>query len=141
MIITARWSVKGVPKPELSKTLATLTSAGKTVYLTDSNPTFWFDVAGCKYQRSFQNAPQCTQVIKSTTDEHDAFYPSLISVVLENPEVKMLNTFYYFCDNGIGICSVAKDGMLLFRDSYHLNINGSKFVGLKLVEQYPNLLN
>jgi hypothetical protein len=43
----------------------------------------------------------------------------------------------YFC--GEGVCNMAKDGKLFYRDNNHLNINGSKFVGKEMVKNNPQL--
>ena len=49
----------------------------------------------------------------------------------------MIHTAKYFCQNGF--CSMAKNGKLFYRDNHHLNINGSKYLGRKIVENNPKL--
>lgn len=43
----------------------------------------------------------------------------------------MLATRRYFCDSMV--CSMVRDGQLLYRDDNHLNIAGSLLVGRKVV--------
>jgi hypothetical protein len=42
-----------------------------------------------------------------------------------------------FCSGAV--CSMAADGKLLYRDDNHLNINGSRFLGAKIVAAAPEL--
>ena len=47
--------------------------------------------------------------------------------------VKTIDLSELICDND-GICSIQKDGKVLFADGHHLNINGSLFVAPMLLK-------
>ena len=61
----------------------------------------------------------------------------MLNAVKSNPEIKLLETYKYFCnENG---CTMLNENNILYRDSNHLNILGSRFVGSQLVKEYPEL--
>ena len=55
-------------------------------------------------------------------------------IKLENKHVKIIDAEKYFCDNKS--CSMIADSKLLFRDNNHLNIEGSRFLGKKIIDDY-----
>jgi hypothetical protein len=56
-----------------------------------------------------------------------------------NPGVELLKTFGYFCDGAN--CFMNDGKKLLYRDTNHLNINGSEYLGKKLFTDYPKLFD
>ncbi len=44
----------------------------------------------------------------------------------------MVNTARYFC--GETTCDMARNGQLLYRDYDHLNINGSRFLARRILD-------
>jgi hypothetical protein len=48
----------------------------------------------------------------------------------------MVNTAHYFC--GEATCDMARNGQLLYRDYNHLNINGSRFLARRVIDDYPS---
>jgi peptidoglycan/LPS O-acetylase OafA/YrhL len=139
VVLTAAWARKGVPekKIELSKTVGKLNAAGKTVYITDDVPRFSFDPAACKYLRRFNTENICKEDSENFHSDYLDYYPTLKLIEKENSNVRVLNTAKYFC--GEGFCNMAKNGVLFYRDRNHLNINGSKFVGKRIVEEYSKI--
>ena len=62
---------------------------------------------------------------------------SLENVVASRPASKLLSVHRYFCDDNE--CRMTKGQQLLFRDRNHLNINGSRLAGTRLVADNPDL--
>ena len=48
----------------------------------------------------------------------------------------MMNTTRYFC--GDGRCDMTRDGKLLYRDPNHLNMNGSRFLAQRMLDDNPD---
>jgi hypothetical protein len=55
-----------------------------------------------------------------------------------SPKVKILNTAKPFCDKKF--CYMAKNNKLLFRDLNHLNLNGVKYLGEKIIKDNPEIV-
>ena len=75
----------------------------------------------------------------SSDDQYKNYFPTLESIVKDNPNAEILKMANYFCD--ADVCNMAKNGTLFYRDPNHLNINGSKYLGEKLIENNPHIAN
>lgn len=146
VILSAKWSGNGrkgltmdpdLFRDELAATVARLTAAHKTVYVTDDVPNFRFDPPKCKYERLFSGTSACVEGRNYFSHQYDTYYPILESVVRWNGQATILNTVKYFCDDKL--CTMEKDGQLLYRDRNHLNINGSRYLGNRIVKDHPQL--
>jgi hypothetical protein len=51
------------------------------------------------------------------------------------PGVALLNTAAYFCD--AYVCSMNKGSALLYRDTNHVNDNGSRFLVNRMLTDFP----
>jgi hypothetical protein len=51
------------------------------------------------------------------------------------PGVELLNTAEYFC--GDYLCSMNNGETLLYRDTSHLNNNGSRFLAHRMIIDFP----
>ena len=69
---------------------------------------------------------------------YEEYVTSLENVVASRPASKLLSVHRYFCDDSE--CRMTKGQQLLFRDRDHLNINGSRLAGTRLVADNPDLL-
>jgi SGNH domain (fused to AT3 domains) len=143
VILAAAWHIKQVVVPkdssferELSATVTALGSAGKTVYIVDDVPSFPFDPKQCKYSRAFSDKNNCVQD-RGYFDFQHGYYPILESVEQSHSHVKLLGVEKYFCDSQV--CSMAKDGKLLYRDQDHLNLNGTRYLAKRIVGDNPGL--
>lgn len=145
VILSAKWSGNGRAglmmnnikfRDELAETIDVLTAAHKTVYVTDDVPNFTFDPPKCKYERMFSGTSVCAENSNYFYHQYETYYPILESVALRNGHAKILNTVKYFCD--ATLCTMGKDGRLLYRDRNHLNINGSKYLGQMIVRDSPH---
>jgi len=117
---------------ELIKTINSLSKSGKTIYLTDDVPEFPFNPNRCKGKRWLTSKPQiCT--FKSQAMNFNRDYLKIVS--LNHPNVHLIQTMKYFCENNI--CNMTDGDKILFRDSHHLNIEGSLLLGKKMAEDNP----
>jgi hypothetical protein len=140
VIINSFWGFQQplIPKDsnlqsELDAVVKLLLQSGKNLYLVENTPYFGFDAKKCKFLRRFAEH-DCSQDAHPTYSEE--YTTILKSVATKNPNIKLLNTTQYFCENGV--CSMEK-GDIFFRDWNHLNISGSQYLGKKLVESNPEL--
>jgi peptidoglycan/LPS O-acetylase OafA/YrhL len=120
---------------ELQQTINQLTATNKHVYLAEDIPNFRFDTQKCQYSRSFSREYGCVQDKDIYYRQYRSVYPFLQTMEDDKKNVKILRTADYFCDNNY--CYMAMDGKLLYRDAHHLNINGSRYLGSKIVQDNP----
>lgn len=64
----------------------------------------------------------------------------MLNAIKENLAIKLLETYKYFCNN-YECTMLDENGNILYRDSNHLNIIGSRFIGNRLLKEYPSLNN
>ena len=137
VIMTAWWSQRGIQEADLAATIDFLTKAGKRVYITDDVPAFGFDPSICMYGgRLLNSAVTCEQDRKLDPTQDEATRV-LKRIVANAPGTVLIGTMQYLCNTDK--CFMAIGGKLLYRDRHHLNINGSKMMGKKIVEDFPNL--
>ena len=126
IIIAANWSTKfsGIPqeewKQELIATLNALTHAGKRVYLTDDVPRFSFLPNRCKFVGRLGIVNKC---VEPDRYPQSGFGKTFEELTKDNSALRFVKMYDRFC--AAGRCSMARDGILLFRDEHHLNISGS----------------
>jgi hypothetical protein len=141
VLISANWGVKlenyaeDQWKRELAETITNLRGAGKLVYLVDGVPAFSFMPHRCKYNSRLGFENRCSE-----TERHSA--PNLTAfqdIATENGSgsVNVIKAYDLFCQQGS--CSMARDGILHFRDEHHLNVSGSALVAEAIAEQMSNL--
>ncbi len=131
VVLTANWyghhkDALYEPK-KLERTVAALTKAGKHVILTDDVHSFTFDPSICLTKRRLQLRPnQCTETNPNWKSHRDSLIPLLTDISKRYGSTLILTSEMLRDDKGY---LMAKDGQLLYRDSHHLNITGSKLVG------------
>ncbi|MEB3983913.1 acyltransferase family protein [Mycobacterium sp. 663a-19] len=137
VIVSVAWALHDLPGEWLVDTLKVFTSTDKTVFVTDDIPQFPFDALGCKYRKApILPFPECSDN-RQLFDAQRAKYDSELRAAVEKvPGVQLLNTAEYFCDNKV--CSMNKDGVLLYRDSNHLNNIGSRFLANRILTDFPH---
>jgi peptidoglycan/LPS O-acetylase OafA/YrhL len=111
-------------KKDLQATVDELTSAGKTVYLIDDVPEFSFQPSRCKFIGRLGIDNKCRD---DDAKGYLSYRPVFDEIAKRNQKVRVVHTYESFCR--AGHCEMAEDGILLFRDDHHLNINGSKKIG------------
>lgn len=123
---------------EIAKIATFLTENGKIVYLMDDVPSFPFLAASCKDKRWARLANNsCTAPVTFDRELSVLYLKAFDTVVSQVDNVKVLLTKKYFC-NDIE-CSMTNDNTIYYRDSNHLNIEGSIFLGERLASQNPSL--
>jgi hypothetical protein len=135
VVISAFWYVRGVRASELEVTLRRLESAHKRVFVTDDVPVFPFDAFGCKYRPALLRPAGCVMPERTFARDHATYLPQLRAAVRAVPGVRLLSTAHWFCTTRT--CGMARHGVLLYRDSNHLNADGSLYLARRLVDRYP----
>jgi peptidoglycan/LPS O-acetylase OafA/YrhL len=146
VILSAHWNAKFISEhmsaveveAGLLETVNKLSAAGKRVFITDDVPEFSFDPYKCKYDGRLGLAHNCSEDASLLRKQLQMFQPILQSVADRNVAVKIIPTAEMFCDKNE--CSMARDGVLFFRDAHHLNINGSKYLGKLIIQNDPGLI-
>jgi peptidoglycan/LPS O-acetylase OafA/YrhL len=141
VIVNAWWPhYQEIPIPALASTLNEFHASGKSVFITDDIPDYTFDAVRCKYQAApLLPFNTCAEDRRTDSERAALFYPSLVAAVEDAPGVRLLSTRDYFCD--AGSCSMARDGRLLYRDTNHLNLDGSRFLAKRLLEGNKSFKN
>ncbi len=124
-------------REEFDRTARFLIAAGKRVYFVNDVPYFEFRVGRCKFAGGFGLPHRCDEDESELESQLAAYAGDLAAVVAANPGARLIDTAHMFCADGR--CSMAFGGKLLYRDSNHLNINGTRFIGAKIVAAAPDL--
>ena len=128
VILTMSWidKINEISENKILETADAILNSGKEVYLTDDIPTFPFNAERCRGSRwpSFSK-PICTA--RKATINNELVISMLQSIIKKDPRIKLIYTQKHLC-NEID-CSMVKNDQLLYRDTNHLNINGSKYIG------------
>jgi peptidoglycan/LPS O-acetylase OafA/YrhL len=139
VILASLWKERlGAFGPEIQKTVHQLTAAHKKVFLIDDVPTFSFDPKKCKYSRLLSSNYLCSEPRSIFDGSYRYYLPVLQAAVDGDQDAKILFVSNYLCDEAK--CHMAIDGKLLYRDNHHLNLNGSRFFGNRIIEQVPELV-
>jgi len=125
---------------ELIKVIDALSNAGKKVYLTDDVPLFPFTPDKCKGKRWLATKDlSCEMSVEESKKQSAVYIEALNNVVKNRPNVRVLNVGKYLC--GDKICNMTKGDEILYRDNNHLNLNGSLYIGKRLVEDNVGIFN
>jgi len=132
--------LKGMPSAEVERkldlALRALRDAGKTVVLTNDVPAFVFGPNRCRVRRPiwiFQSAEDlCTADVRP-----DERIDAAVKRVAERLSMPVLDTEQLLC--GGGKCSMTRGHTIMYRDSTHLNVLGSRFVGRYVGEALRSL--
>lgn len=126
---------------DFRRTVSELLKSGKKVFLTDGVPFFNVDAKRCKFRRRFSSDHEFNCLMNSSYfyQTYYNYIDFLESLTQLSPQVKLLNTTKFLCDHKF--CNMSNGQEILFRDSGHLNINGSNYIGKLLVSEYPDILD
>ena len=119
-------------------TLRRLTTSGKDIVYVIDVPELGFDPKECASNdlRRVRIGPRksnnydCSVAKKSYERWNEEFNKISSNVLLDFPNVKILNTPSIICDNVM--CHGKIDGKILYRDDNHLSLDGSIFIGKKM---------
>ena len=131
VIFSAYWSARGVPQEELGASIEYILRSGKEVLITDDVPTYSMDPHYCKFP-PFGKARDslCEDSKNFAGGSFNANKDDLQKIASSRKGVLFVSTFNNFC--GSRTCSMVKGSKLLFRDSNHLNLEGSWFVASRI---------
>jgi len=114
-----------------------LVQGGKRVYLVNDVPNFSSDPKICRYKRAFGAITICSESSERNMNIYADLAQDMDFVVLNNPGVGLIDVAKFLCDERR--CYMARDGVLFYRDSNHLNIDGSLYIGRQIVGAHPEL--
>lgn len=115
---------------EISPTAQKLSAHGKQVFLIDGTPNFSFLPTKCKYDWPFLRVQQCTES-KLFEKQHSQYFSDFVEATKTSP-VRLIELSQLFCEGDT--CTMAKDGLLFFRDDNHLNMNGSRYISTAIIK-------
>lgn len=116
----------------MEQTLKQLLGAGKEIIFVIDTPELGFDPKTCvdympmKLTSRVQKTP-CA-IAKTEFEKRSNIYRTKVAEILYKfPTVKLWDTSKSLCDDQY--CWVIRDGKILFRDSEHLSLDGSHYLG------------
>jgi hypothetical protein len=130
VVVNAFWRDRPIDANRLAATLRAL--GRKRVFVTDDVPFFPFDPFDCKYRKALFLPSDCTTSTKAFHAWYEGWYRMLRAAVAQVPGARLLRTARFFC--GPSTCSMSRNGQLLYRDYNHLNINGSRYLARRLLQ-------
>lgn len=123
--------------PALLRTMDLLVGSGKAVYLADDVPRFPFGPEKCKWVRWPFSGTTCVASSEIALRDRALYLPILEETHAASPALRRIELHRHLCDDGG--CSMVRDGLLLFRDHDHLNIDGSVWMASKILADHPEL--
>lgn len=120
---------------ELDATVTYLENHNKKVALIIDSPSFPFEPKSCQGHRFLYRTDTTCSMSLSAYHKQTLVYKSKFNqLTIKHPNLVLLEVEDAFC--GEHWCRMADDEYSWYRDSHHLNIPGSKMLGLNLVEKY-----
>ncbi len=134
VILGAMWTSGEVSTSGLVAVMQKLLESGKHVFVTDGIPVYGeTDPDLCKFRGKCPQGTSYSEILKHPS------YLNLFAALKAVPAVTLIKTYEHLCSGSKG-CSMHNDQQILYRDPIHLNILGSQFIGQKIVEDHPLLL-
>ncbi len=135
VIITSYWVDKLLSNENPSKlafllelSVHELVKSGKKVYLLGDTPQFSFDPVKCKLVRPFSIVGRVCEEENHQYLENKKKYSVILESISKNIErVEYIDLGDVFCQ--ASVCSMLKSDKVFFRDTHHLSIEGSQFLG------------
>lgn len=109
-----------------SRTIESLIKSGKSVTLLGDVPVFNQDPSLCVYFFSGRSSISCTLTLEDV-DRQRSIYDHILRSLGKDFGLTYLPIDKSLCEGNV--CAMSKGKTILYRDSNHLNIIGSKFVG------------
>ncbi|MGV8862693.1 MAG: acyltransferase family protein [Pseudomonas sp.] len=138
IVISALWFDKiksGAMESEkqMLRTFKFLAHTNKKIYVLDDIPAFSFSPEKCKYGRRFSGSgTTCDAPLQEHLNQKKYYFDILTSTVKNFSNIKFIPVDQFFCDEKI--CKMTFEGTLLYRDTNHLNIDGSKYLAKMLIQ-------
>ncbi|MGL4237846.1 acyltransferase family protein [Tabrizicola sp.] len=119
-------------RTELRSTLSGLQHLGVMVLVAGDLPWFVSEPPNCKYEVFEGNLRYCTAE-RADSIEAKRSYGPILADVTSKLGIPLVPVRDLFCDDDA--CSMVRDGVILYRDSNHLNTSGAEVVGAKVAEE------
>lgn len=121
------------PAKKLKEMISEFARSGKKVYVLDDIPAYDFGPEKCMYGRRFSTKTEACEMSVLQYESQKEFYSSVLSEVVKgNEQVTFVPVSSFLC--GESTCKMLVDDTLIYRDTNHLNIVGSKLVMSKIVQ-------
>lgn len=136
ILISAHWASKlqGVDQKtfekDLLESLEYFLKSGKHVYLFDDVPIFPINAERCAYVDRLFISNQCSVPLTSVQRNPLPLVDITQKLKTAYPNFSLIDPATYICDQSK--CSMAVNGILIYRDRNHLNINGSTYIAEQL---------
>src|SRR5690554_5657272 len=130
------------PTPELFResmreTLQMIIAAGSTPVLIKGNPTFKYDVSDCTLNNLRFGLNNGCSMPRDEFDAHFRDWSQFVEQLQEQfNQLVVIDPAKVMCDDEW--CYSELDGLPLYKDSGHLNYEGSKLIGRLYIEQFGN---
>ncbi len=132
VVLNGFWQQKGLSESDLVQDLKALEAPNRNIILTTDTPDFPFDASTCKFRLSVTiGSAICSNEDQKRKIEYQKHLSLINQVANDFPNVEIVDTFRHFCTEEI--CSMKEGEHLLFRDTDHLNILGSQYIGRYIV--------
>jgi peptidoglycan/LPS O-acetylase OafA/YrhL len=132
VVLNAAWEHRGFTDGRaIGATLRALSAPGRQVFVADDGPWFSFDAFACKYRQAVFLPAECTIDARPFWRDHAAIAAALGTAVRGVHGAHVLPIAHALCT--ARLCSMVEDRRLLFRDSNHFNVAGSRFVAAQML--------
>lgn len=128
VILSAFWSNRGVPA-SLNIAIKSLKAAGASIFLISDTPSFSRNPLDCKFVIKENVDKVCYEKLPQSSSEKETSL--VLRKMAKEEKVDYVEIRDLFCTTE-HLCSMIHGDKLLFRDSHHLSIYGSHFVGKHL---------
>jgi peptidoglycan/LPS O-acetylase OafA/YrhL len=112
---------------QLELMIVRLRKSGKRVVLLMPPPTNGFDIGACQERKVTGKfafgAPGDCRIDASKARENRAMMLASVLAAASRTGVNVIDPFPWFCDQYV--CETERDGMILYRDTGHLSVEGS----------------
>lgn len=137
VFIDSYWHSKGFSARDFLPTIDRLIAAGKEVYLFDDIPDFGFDPDRCRIRRRFRAEVVCGRSKAGFLKEVAPVHAGMQELKALRPALRLVFSAEHLC--GTDQCSMLEGNRLLYRDSNHLNLEGSRLLVGRILKATPGI--
>ena len=142
VVVVAAWYVRLTPAASagfgagLVSLAGQLKGPGRAVYFAEDVPHFHFSPEQCKYRDLPGRSHGCAEG-RAFLDAQRGLYLPALERAARDSGAGMIAIADQFCPGDS--CSMLIDGVLAYRDTNHLGINGSRAVARRMIAQMPQV--
>ncbi len=143
VLLAAQWETRLQELPKDQSPVSVLTETAKFISLSgakvgfiDDIYRFEFDPQRCKYWRPLSGGSVCSSPRKIAEVQFNSYLPVLENVQQNLDAVALVKIRNVLCEHET--CSMLANNSLAYRDSHHLSVNGSIYIGRYLGEYISN---